>query len=759
MSTIDMPEFNFVRLPMGGRGLELQSIPLNPQERGTVTHEVDEVVFREPEEDGIQTCTMQAAPMSESYTITLPPDDGLPGQFLTTDGDGTTTWTTETGLGDVVGPAVAVDDAIARYDGITGKLIKSSGVLISDSDAISGASGLDISGTAQIVLDTSFAASDAIKLNTSAGAIDIDATDSIAIDSSGGSISLTAPDAIKLNTTAGGVDIDATGDIAIASSAGRITLNSILIDVNDDITVFRNLANTAGGTFEMAGATSGSATIQTAAIAGTTTFQLPPDNGTGGFVLETDGSGVTTWVAGGVGSDEVQSDLALSNDGFVAVSDPANGTRNVRESLAVMTSGALSGLTGLNVSGSGQTFLASNEGTTDAIRLSATGAGSGIDVDAAGLVNIDSSNASAQALTLRASAAVGGIVLLSGDGGVDTETTGLVDIETSVNTQPAIALRATGVTASIELDAGTGGVRVIDGAVGLFIDDSGSAFSQQIAVPTFAGDIKWTLPTLQGGTDTVLTNNGSGILSWSASSAGIQAGYITGLKLSDATVSTKDISAGACRDIADTEDLVSAGVLTPDITASGVNGLDTGSENNNTWYSVWIIGGAGNTIASLLSISSTSPTLPGTYTKMRRIGWIRNDGSSDFFSYFTQSSGVDREFYWRVPETQLEVLTNGGATTWAAVDLDEFVPPTCQTVQITTNHVAGGAQGFVEFRPDGSSVGVSAWRCYAGETGSTQVTCSTSFYIECDLGQEIEYQNSSAGEETDIWVLSYIDAL
>ncbi len=69
--------------------------------------------------------------------------------------------------------------------------------------------------------------------------------------------------------------------------------------------------------------------------------------------------------------------------------------------------------------------------------------------------------------------------------------------------------------------------------------------------------------------------------------------------------------------------------LTADITASGVDGLDTGSETSDTWYFIWVIYN-GTTVSSLLSISSSSPTLPSGYTFKRRVNAIRNDASSDF---------------------------------------------------------------------------------------------------------------------------------
>jgi len=72
--------------------------------------------------------------------------------------------------------------------------------------------------------------------------------------------------------------------------------------------------------------------------------------------------------------------------------------------------------------------------------------------------------------------------------------------------------------------------------------------------------------------------------------------------------------------------------LTVDITVSGVNGRDTGSEASSTWYAVWVIYD-GTTVASLLSVSSTAPTMPSGYTYKRLVGFVRNDGSSNFVDF------------------------------------------------------------------------------------------------------------------------------
>lgn len=73
----------------------------------------------------------------------LPDQSGNAGKFLTTDGS-TASWGTPAGAGDVVGPSSATDNAIARFDTTTGKLIQNSAVTISDAGDMSGVSSLGV---------------------------------------------------------------------------------------------------------------------------------------------------------------------------------------------------------------------------------------------------------------------------------------------------------------------------------------------------------------------------------------------------------------------------------------------------------------------------------------------------------------------------------------------------------------------------------------------------------------------------------------
>jgi len=75
-----------------------------------------------------------AATASDGLNNLLPSQTGNNGKVLATDGTNAS-WTTN-GSGDVVGPASATGNAIARFDGTTGKLIQNSGVTVDDNSNI-----------------------------------------------------------------------------------------------------------------------------------------------------------------------------------------------------------------------------------------------------------------------------------------------------------------------------------------------------------------------------------------------------------------------------------------------------------------------------------------------------------------------------------------------------------------------------------------------------------------------------------------------
>lgn len=82
-------------------------------------------------------------------------------------------------------------------------------------------------------------------------------------------------------------------------------------DCNGILTL--GLAGTQTGTLKFKGTTSGTVTLTTAAAAGTWALTLPTSAGTSGYVLSTNGSGVTSWVAqSGAVSSVANSDSSLT---------------------------------------------------------------------------------------------------------------------------------------------------------------------------------------------------------------------------------------------------------------------------------------------------------------------------------------------------------------------------------------------------------------------------------------------------------------
>jgi len=136
--------------------------------------------------------------IAASYTLTLPVDDGTAGQALITDGSGVLSWSTAAS-GDVYGPASATDNAVARFDGTTGKLIQNSAVTIADTTG-------DISGVGQLNA-TTVDATNLEVTNIKAK----DGTAALSIADSTGIVTGTTPQIISVNSSSDALRITQVG--------------------------------------------------------------------------------------------------------------------------------------------------------------------------------------------------------------------------------------------------------------------------------------------------------------------------------------------------------------------------------------------------------------------------------------------------------------------------------------------------------------------------------------------------------------------
>ena len=222
--------------------LSYNGTPLVAESVTTIVNTVSPNMVLEDPGVGVNTVTFSAPdPVSGSYTVTMPPAVGTLNQILSTDASGNLSWVN----GNMVGPGSSTDNAITRFDGVTGNIVQNSGILLDDADSITGVVGLTASGT------------------VSGGTI----TDGTASINSG---------AISGVTTIG-----ASGAI---TATGAIQSNNSLI-------------------LEDPGAGSNTVTIQAPTLNPQPSYSLtlPNTDGSNGEVLTTDGTGVLSWGAGGSG--------------------------------------------------------------------------------------------------------------------------------------------------------------------------------------------------------------------------------------------------------------------------------------------------------------------------------------------------------------------------------------------------------------------------------------------------------------------------
>jgi len=99
--------------------------------------------------------------------------------------------------------------------------------------------------------------------------------------------------AVKLNTLGSPATDGTSGSVLFIDSSSKLAEdNQFQWDPGTN-----TLRLLTGANLSLGGSGSGTVTIATAAAAGTWTFTLPTDDGTVDYVLRTDGSGVTSWVA------------------------------------------------------------------------------------------------------------------------------------------------------------------------------------------------------------------------------------------------------------------------------------------------------------------------------------------------------------------------------------------------------------------------------------------------------------------------------
>jgi hypothetical protein len=279
---------------------------------------------------GGQYVALQApTTIATSYTLTMPVDDGTSGQALITDGSGNLSWSTAAS-GDVYGPASATDNAIARFDGTTGKIIQNSAVTIADTTG-------DITTAGYLITAAGAVGTPAITTtgDTNTG-IFFPAADTIAFTEGGvESMRIDSAGNVGIGTTAPDTRLTVQGPTAQSSFTGS-TYGAVVLRGAATTTNYTNLDFAGSSTFTIArigtlfGASGSSLQFGTSnnyASGITNTAMTIDPSGNVGVGINNGGA----YGKFGVGGSSYQALFALSSDASGAVGIlAANSSSEVR---------------------------------------------------------------------------------------------------------------------------------------------------------------------------------------------------------------------------------------------------------------------------------------------------------------------------------------------------------------------------------------------------------------------------------------------
>src|ERR1700693_50872 len=202
--------------------------------------------------------------------------------------------------------------------------------------------------------------------------------------------------------------------------------------------------------------------------------------------------------------------------------------------------------------------------------------------------------------------------------------------------------------------------------------------------------------------------------------------YVNGLGISKTAAKIISMAAGAARDSTDTNDITLSALVSINGANVGANGVDVAAIVLSSFYAVYVIGDSTDyqPVAGLLSLSATTPNLPGGYDMFRRVGWVLTDGSANILQFWQYGNGEERTYYYDVGISE---LSGGSSTTFAAIDVATSVPPIATEVLFDITFTPDGATEVAEFLPFGSRASNGIVRFGTGvagaQVGSILVPC------------------------------------
>jgi len=235
--------------------------------------------------------------------------------------------------------------------------------------------------------------------------------------------------------------------------------------------------------------------------------------------------------------------------------------------------------------------------------------------------------------------------------------------------------------------------------------------------------------------------------------------YANGLKITnDGTTPDEiiDIAVGSMLDSTGVFQIDVDAVLSPDITAEGLNGLDTGTVAASTVYAVHLVCDpvTQQAVGAMFSLSSTAPLMPFGYSAFALVGFVVTDGTSDILlGTWTAGNSSQRTFYFDAPIAT--AVTAGNATSYTAVSLAAFVPAVQDTpVIVNYAFTPGAASRTLKMTPGN---GVGDFVTITGQVTSVVVSNNTVVPSKVTSSvPEIDYKVANSGDAVAINVAGYV---
>ncbi|MEM8813415.1 MAG: hypothetical protein AAGF59_12415 [Pseudomonadota bacterium] len=256
------------------------------------------------------------------------------------------------------------------------------------------------------------------------------------------------------------------------------------------------------------------------------------------------------------------------------------------------------------------------------------------------------------------------------------------------------------------------------------------------------------------------TNGASADPEWATptASATFPRGHLAGLQLANNATDGEhdiDISVGECRSEDNLENLSLMAALTKRIDAQwavgdGNGGLDVGSVTADTWYHVFLIKRTDSGVVdALYSTSATSPTLPASYTRKRRIGSVLADGSGNIIAFIQNGD----DFSWMVPVTDVNTAVLGTAAYLYTVSTPGGLKTKARIY--ATFYQASGAQGLLT-EPDQTDTAPST-AIYTFSTAGGADTGQGMFELWTDTSSRFRARSSADSTQFLVTTLGWTD--